>query len=51
MHTTATYVQPKPLARELRPVWVISAVACRSASAVPRAAPSRGRSARLGRDG
>jgi len=27
MYTTATDVQPQPLARELRPVWVVSAVA------------------------
>ena len=27
MHTTATDVQPQPLTRELRPVWVVSAVA------------------------
>ena len=27
MHTTATDVQPQPLVRELRPVWVVSAAA------------------------
>jgi hypothetical protein len=27
MHTTATDVQPQPLTRELRPVWVVSAAA------------------------
>jgi hypothetical protein len=31
MHTTATDVQPQPLVRELRPVWVVSAAASAAA--------------------